>query len=149
MTVKAIPDGYHTLTPYLSVKGASDLIGFLQRAFGAQEIYRMADPDGHIHHAEVQVGTSRMMLTEACDKAPAAPTGFYLYVEDVDAAYKQAVAAGGKSLQEPEDQFYGDRTAGVSDPSGCTWYLGTHIEDVSPEELARRAAAGAAAPAGA
>lgn len=146
MPVKPIPDGYHTVTPYLAVNGAADLIGFLQRAFGAQELFRMASPDGLVQHAEVQLGTSRIMLTDACDKAPAAPSGYYLYVEDVDAVYQRALEAGGKSLQEPADQFYGDRTAGVSDPSGCTWYIGTHVEDVSPEELERRAAA---APAGA
>ena len=138
MTVQPIPDGYHTVTPYLVVDGASRFIEFLTKAFQAEEIMRMSGPDGTIRHAEVKVGDSHLMITEACEKMSPTPCMLHLYVEDSDAVYKRAVQAGATSEQEPGDQFYGDRTAAVVDPFGYRWYMATHIEDVSEEELKRR-----------
>jgi PhnB protein len=140
-TVKPIPEGYHTVTPYLIAEGASKVIEFMKQAFGGQELHRMAAPDGTIMHAEVKIGDSQIMLGEAKGPWKPMPTMLYLYVPDVDAVYKRALSAGGVSEQEPADQFYGDRTAGVRDASGNRWYIGTHIEDVAPEEMARRAQA--------
>jgi uncharacterized glyoxalase superfamily protein PhnB len=144
MAVKPIPDGYHSITPYLIISQAAALIAFLTEAFGAKEQLRMAKPDGTIKHAELRIGDSVLMLTDAGDPKSAMPSSIFLYVNDVDATYRQAVQAGGQSLREPADQFYGDRMAGVKDPSGNVWWIGTHIEDLSPEELHRRAAAAAA-----
>jgi PhnB protein len=141
MAVKPIPEGYRTVTPYLVVGDAKAQIEFLKRAFGAEEKYRHADNEGNVSHAEVRVGDSMIMIGQA--RGPWTPKCgmFYLYVEDVDAAYKQAVAAGGKSVQEPANQFYGDRNGGVEDSQGNQWWIATHIEDVSPEEIERRARA--------
>src|SRR5262249_15894735 len=139
--VKPIPDGYHTVTPYLVVEGASKLIDFLKQAFGAEERFRFADPNGTIHHAEVKIGDSIVMLGDANDEHKPTHCSICLYMKDTDAVYKSAVQAGGVSLREPADQFYGDRTAGVKDPAGNQWWISTHIEDVSPEELTRRAKA--------
>ncbi len=139
MNVSYIPQGYHTLTPYLVVKDAPALMRFLQQAFAASEIFRMTAPDGNIAHAEMQLGTSRLMLASASREYPATKATYHLYLPEVDAVYQQALAAGAVSMQEPKDQFYGDRTAGVQDGSGNTWYIATHIEDVAEEELQRRA----------
>jgi uncharacterized glyoxalase superfamily protein PhnB len=130
MAVKPIPDGYHTVTPYLIVPDVPKLIDFLVRALGAREIHRMTRPDGTVNHAEVRLGNSMVMMGHASDQYPPMPAMFYLYVEDVDALYRQAVAAGGVSLREPTDQDYGDRSGGVSDPFGNQWWIGTHIRDV-------------------
>jgi len=140
MTVQPIPEGYHTVTPYLIVQGAAQLIDFLKQAFDAEEILRMAQPDGTITHAEVKIGDSRMMMSESTGDFKPMPAMLHLYVEDMDAVYRQALQAGATPLREPEDQFYGDRTGGVQDSSGNQWWLATHIEDVSAEEMARRAA---------
>jgi len=145
MAVKAIPDEYHSVQPYLIVKGAAKLIDFMKQAFGATEKMRMGGPDGTIGHAEVQIGDSVVMLADANEMFPAMPATLLVYVEDCDAVYKRALAAGAKSERAPEDQFYGDRSAGVNDASGNRWYIHTHIEDVSPDELGRRAAAAAPA----
>jgi len=139
MAVKPIPDGYHTVTPYLTVDDPGAVIEFLKIAFDAQETYAMRDSGGKIRHAEVKVGNSMLMLGGAQGEWKARPGNFYLYVEDVDAVYKKAIAAGGKSLSEPANQFYGDRHGGVQDSQGNTWWIASHIEDVSPEELERRA----------
>ena len=144
--VKPIPEGYHTVTPYLVVEGANRLLAFLEAAFGAKVLYRTDRPDGEIAHAEIQIGDSRVMLSGSQPQWPALPCALYLYVEDCDALYAQALAAGAKSTQEPADMFYGDRHGGVIDPSGNQWWIATHIEDVSPEELERRSAERAAAP---
>jgi uncharacterized glyoxalase superfamily protein PhnB len=136
--VKAIPEGYHSVTPYLVVQGAGQLIDFMKAAFGAQEIFRMPQPDGRIGHAEMRIGDSRIMLADAPDQWKARPTTLQLYVEDVDAVYASAVAAGGISLSEPTNQFYGDRRGGVQDMCGNFWWMATHIEDVSMEEMKRR-----------
>jgi PhnB protein len=139
MAVKPIPDGYHTVTPYLTVQGVSKLIDFLKQAFEAREIERMTQPDGTIMHAEVRIGDSVVMMGEARDQWKPVPGAIYLYVNDTDAVYKRALRAGATSLMEPADQFYGDRSAGVKDPSGNYWWIATHQEDVPPEELKRRA----------
>ena len=141
MAVKAIPDEYHSVQPYLIVKGAAKLIDFMKETFGATEKMRMDGPDGSIGHAEVQIGDSVVMLADASEMFPAMPATVLVYVEDCDGAYKRALAAGGQSEREPENQFYGDRSAGVLDASGNRWYIHTHIEDVSPEEMGKRAAA--------
>ena len=139
MAVKPIPDGYHTVTPYLTVDNPAEVIEFLKKAFDAQELYAMRDDKGNVRHAEVKVGSSMLMLGGAHDQWKARPGNFYLYVENVDAAYKKAVAAGGRSISEPADQFYGDRHGGVADSQGNNWWIATHVEDVAPEELERRA----------
>jgi PhnB protein len=144
MTVKPIPTGYHTVTPYLTIQNVPALIDFLKKAFDAKEAHHMAGPDGKVMHADVMVGDSHIMLGEARGEWKPMPTSLYLYVNDVDATYKRAVSAGAKSLREPTNEFYGDRSAGVTDPSGMMWWIATHIEDVAPDELAKRAAAAAA-----
>ena len=138
MEVKPIPEGYHTITPYLSVKDARGFMDFLTKALGAEEIYTSHTEDGNVMHAEIKIGDSMMMISEAGEKNPATNGNFYLYVTDTDAAYKKAVGAGAISIMEPADQFYGDRTAGVKDSFGYNWWFGTHVEDVSPEEMDRR-----------
>jgi PhnB protein len=139
MAVKPIPDGYHTVTPYITVDDAGAVIEFLKKAFDAQETFAMRDEHGKVRHAEVKVGSSMVMLGSSHDQYKARPGNFYLYVEDCDAAYKKAVAAGGKSTNEPATQFYGDRHGGVQDSQGNNWWIATHVEDVSSEELDRRA----------
>ena len=142
MKTNPIPPGYHTVTPYLTVANARAEIEFLKRAFGAQTTETLSEePDGTIRHAELKIGDSMLMLGQARDQWTPRPTGFYLYVEDCDAWYKRAMAAGAKSLMEPVDQFYGDRNAGVEDLEGNYWWIGTRVEDLSPEELKRRAQA--------
>lgn len=143
MAVKPIPDGYHTVTPYLTVADAEAQIDFLKKALGAEEKYRHSDDKGRVMHAEVRVGNSMVMIGQAREPWTPKPSNFYLYVEDVDAAYKRAVEAGGKSIREPTNQFYGDRTGGVEDSQGNQWWIGTHIEDVTPEEMERRMKAAA------
>jgi len=139
MAVKPIPDGYHTVTPYLTVQGVPKLIDFLRQAFEAREVERMAQPDGTIRHAEVRIGDSVVMMSEAGGEREPMPSAIYLYVHDADAVYQRALQAGATSLMEPADQFYGDRSAGVKDLSGNYWWIATHKEDVPPEELKRRA----------
>ena len=141
MSVRPIPEGYHSVTPYLVATGVDRLLEFVKEAFGATELHRSSRPDGTIMHAEIQIGDSRIMMGEAKEGFPPIHAALYLYVPDTDAVYKQAVAAGGTSIMEPADQFYGDRNAGVKDLSGNQWWIGTHIEDVEPEELKRRAEA--------
>jgi len=138
MPVKYIPDGYHTVTPYLTVDDAALQINFLKTAFNAQVTFEMKDAQGNVRHAELRVGDSMLMLGQARDEWKSRPMSFYLYLPDVDAAYKSAVAAGGKSLQEPNNHFYGDRSGGVEDPQGNYWWVATHVEDVSPEEMEKR-----------
>ncbi|MFN2563679.1 MAG: VOC family protein [Gemmatimonadaceae bacterium] len=140
--VRPIPDGYHTVTPYLVVRDAPRLIEFLQQAFGATERMRAPRPDGTVMHAEVEIGDSRVMIADASDSAPPMPACIHLYVVDTDALYHLALQAGATSLREPTNQFYGDRMAGVQDPVGNQWWIATHVEDVPPVELALRAVAG-------
>lgn len=137
MAVNPIPEGYHTITPFLVVKDARKLIEFMKKAFDA-EVKHISENDGVVMHGEVKIGNSILMIAEENVNAPASSTGLYLYVNDTDAMYKKAIAAGAASIMEPADQFYGDRNAGVKDFAGNSWWIATHIEDVSPEELKRR-----------
>ncbi len=139
MPVKPIPDRYHTVTPYLLVAGAARLIDFLKSAFDAKECYRANRPDGGVMHAEITIGDSVIMMGEPMGEFQPMPCMVHLYVEDADAVYKQALKAGATTVQEPADQFYGDRSAGVKDMFGNLWWIATHKEDVAPEELERRA----------
>jgi PhnB protein len=150
--VKPIPDGYHSVTPYLYVRNADALIAFYKQAFGATEILRLNGPDGRIGHAELQIGSSRIMLADESPSMQAysplhyggASSSFMLYVENVDQVVANAVAAGARIVRPIADQFYGDRTGGIEDPSGQHWYVATHVRDVSAEELQQGAAAAAA-----
>jgi PhnB protein len=141
MAVKPIPESYHTVTPYLTVQGVPKLIDFLKQGFEAQELERVMRPDGSIGHAEVRIGDSVVMMGEACAEWKPMPSAIYLYVNNTDAVYKRALQAGATSVMEPADQFYGDRSAGVKDPSGNHWWIATHQEDVPPAELKKRAEA--------
>ncbi len=127
-----IPKGLHNVNVYLHPRRAEPLIAFLKRAFGAQEVAKYASPDGVVHHAQIRIGDSVVEMGEAHDKYESMPAMFYLYVPNVDAVYRQTVAAGATSFQEPTDQPYGDRQAGVRDAFGNTWYIATHIKDVAP-----------------
>ena len=146
MAVKPIPDGYHSVTPYLIVDGAARAIGFYQKAFGAEEMVRMPGPDGRIGHAELRLGSSVIMLADENPGANArgpgsvggTPVMLMLYVEDVDRVFARAVAEGATVERPLANQFYGDRTGGIVDPFGHRWYLATHVEDVSHEEMKRR-----------
>jgi PhnB protein len=137
MAAKAIPDGYHSVTPHLMVRGGAQLIDFLKQAFGAEEKSRTLGPGG-IMHAEVKIGDSMVMLSDAMGGVDPMPMVLFLYVEDADALYKRALQAGGTSIQELKDQFWGDRAGAVKDDFGNVWWIATHVEDVSPEELKRR-----------
>ena len=147
MVAKSIPDGYHSVTPYLIVKGAAGAIGFYKAAFDAVELMRMASPDGRIGHAEIKIGDSVIMLAdehpEMGHRSPqslgGAGVGLMVYVDKVDEVFKQAVASGAKELQPLKNQFYGDRSGTLQDPFGHQWTLATHIEDVAPDEMRRRA----------
>lgn len=147
--VKPIPEGYHSVTPYLIVKDAARAIEFYKKAFGATELLRFPDPSGKVGHAEIKIGDSPIMMADEFPEMGArspqsfggSPVLIHLYVEDVDARVRQAVAAGAKLVRPVEDQFYGDRSGGVEDPFGYVWYLATHKEDLTPEEMRRRAAA--------
>ena len=141
MAAKAIPDGFHTVTPYLVVEKVSQVIEFLVAAFDGKEIQRSTGSDGRVMHAQVQIGDSMIMMGGAMEGFPPTPANIYLYVPDTDAVYERAVQAGGTSLMKPADQFYGDRNAGVQDASGNKWWIATHIEDVEPDEIERRARA--------
>ena len=140
--VQPIPDGYTAITPYLVAEDASGLIDFLTNAFGAIERMRMPMPDGSVAHAEVEIGGAAVMLGSAMPpEFPPTSAQIHLYVEDVDGAYAQAVAAGASGVAEPDDQFYGERIGRVIDPAGNTWTIATHVEDVTPEQMMERMAA--------
>jgi len=141
MAVKAKPDDYHAVTPYLVVDGAARLIDFLKEVFDAQEVERLAAPGDRIGHAEIRIGDSVIMLGDAHGEHKPMQTMLYVYVDDADAVYQRALAAGATSVQAPVDQFYGDRSGGVKDAFGNLWWIATHIEDVPPAELKRRAQA--------
>jgi uncharacterized glyoxalase superfamily protein PhnB len=139
--VKPIPEGYHTITPYLVVDGAEKIIRFMKEAFGAQPVFEpMMGPNGKVMHAEFKIGNSIVMISDSSERAQATSAMLYLYVPNVDAVYQKAIKAGATSLMEPADQFYGDRSGGVTDVAGNRWHIGTHIEDVSPADLKKRAA---------
>jgi PhnB protein len=147
--VKPIPDGYQTVTPYLAIEGAAEAIEFYATVLGARERVRMSAPDGKVGHAELQIGDSVVMLSDAYPemgvRGPRAyggsPVTLLVYVEDVDAAVERAVAGGARVVREVEDRFYGDRSGQIEDPFGHVWNIATHVEDVPPDELERRAAA--------
>lgn len=150
--VKPIPEGYHAVTPYLSIKGAADAIAFYKKAFAAKEIMRMPAPGGTIGHAEIQIGDSRIMLADEYSElnfhGPKTFGGtsvhMHLYVQDVDRVVKKSVRAGAKILRPVIDQFYGDRSGSLEDPFGHVWHVATHTENIPPKELKKRAAAVAA-----
>jgi PhnB protein len=142
-TVKPIPEGYHTATPYLICDGAADAIAFYKKVFGATEIMRMPMPGGKLGHAEIRIGDSVIMLADENPQhgvySPqhygGTPVSVLLYVEKVDSVFNQAVSAGAKAVRPPQDMFYGDRTSTITDPFGHSWYIHTHVKDVSPEEM--------------
>ena len=139
MKVKPFPEGFHTITPYLAVHRVPQLIEFLSQAFGAEEMDRHTMPDGSVMNATIRIGDSNIMLGERSDDVEPNSAMLYMYVEDTDKLYNQAIEAGGKSIMEPVDQFYGDRSGAVEDPSGNQWWIATHIEDMSDEEIIERA----------
>jgi PhnB protein len=141
MSVRPIPEGYHSITPYLTVPGVARLLDFLREAFGAEQQVRMDGPDGRVMHAEVRIGDSMLMMGEPQGDAAPMPASLYLYVPDVDSIYARALAAGAVSISEPATQFYGDRHGAVKDPCGNQWWIATHVEDVPSDEMERRAAA--------
>ena len=146
MAVKPIPDGYHTVTPYLIVNGAAKAIEFYAAAFGATELFRLPGPDGKLGHAEIKIGDSPVMLADEFPdmgaKGPqsygGSPVSILVYVADVDAMTARAVAAGATIVRPLQDQFYGDRSSTLTDPFGHQWTLATHTEDVAPDEMQRR-----------
>lgn len=139
MPVKPIPDGYHTVTPYLTVSDLPRLVQFTVDAFGAKPSEMVPDASGTVRHAEVRIGDSVVMIGQEREQWKARPGSLYLYVEDTEATYRRALDAGAKSVMAPAKQFYGDINAGVEDPVGNYWWIATHVEDVAPEEIERRA----------
>lgn len=148
MAVKPIPDGYHSVTPYLIVDDATKAIEFYKRAFGAVELMRMAGPDGKVGHAEVKIGNSPVMLADenpawgakSAKSVGGSPVGLMIYVEDCDAVFKRAIAEGGREDRPLQDQFYGDRSGTLTDPFGLQWTIATHIKEVSMDEMMKAAA---------
>jgi PhnB protein len=149
MSVKPIPDGYHTVTPYITVRDAAAALAFYKQALGATEVMRFDTPDGRVAHAEIQIGDSKVMLGDECpafgNKSPhtlgGTPGGLCVYVEDCDAVFEKALATGATVMKPMEDQFYGDRSGTVIDPFGHAWTIATHKEDVSLDEMKARMAA--------
>lgn len=157
MAVKPIPEGYHTATPYLIIKGAADAIEFYKKAFGATELFRFPAPDGKIGHAEIKIGDSPIMLADEYPdmgyKGPkslgGSPVSLMIYVEDVDTVFNRAVNGGATVKEAVSDKFYGDRIGTLVDPFGHIWHVSTHKEDVSLEEMEERAQAAGAGASGA
>jgi PhnB protein len=145
--VNPIPAGYHTATPYLTLNNCASAIDYYKKAFQAQEVMRMEAPNGKVGHAEIKIGDSVIMLSDempgGANRSPQSlggtTAGIFMYVTDVDASFKQAVEAGGKSVMQPTDMFWGDRFGTLTDPFGHTWSMATHKEDVAPEEMKKRA----------
>lgn len=149
MAVKPIPEGQHTITPYLGIKDAAKAIDFYTAAFGAVVMFRLDSPDGRVGHAELKIGDSSLMLADPCDmdgglvssqSLSGAAIGLHLYVDDVDARFAQAIRAGATQVRAVENQFYGDRSGTLKDPFGNLWFVSSHVEDVSVEEIRARAA---------
>jgi PhnB protein len=138
MSVKPVPEGHHTVTAYLLVDDANAQVEFLQRAFGGRVTELHKDPNGRVMHAEVLIGDSYVMLGQAGAEWKAMPAMVHLYVPDCDSVYNAAMAAGATSVREPQTEFYGDRSGGVRDSNGNQWWIATHVEDVSAEEIERR-----------
>ena len=149
MPVKPIPDGYHTATPYLIVKGAADAIEFYKRVFDATELFRVPGPGGVLMHAEIKIGDSIIMLADEFPQMDAlgpktiggSPVGLMLYLTNVDEVFHRAIAAGAKEIRPLQNQFYGDRSGTVEDPFGHKWTIATHVEDLTPAEIEQRMAA--------
>ncbi len=149
MLVSPIPEGYHSVTPYLVMKNAAAALEFYKKAFSAVELFRMPAPGGKIGHAEMKIGDSPVMLADEYpdmgfrgpESLGGTPVSLMIYVEDVDTIYPQAIAAGGKELRPLQNQFYGDRSGTLADPFGHVWTISTHVEDVTEEELAKRSEA--------
>jgi PhnB protein len=148
MAIKPIPEGYHSVTPYLLIDGAARAIEFYKQAFGATELFKMDMPGDKIGHAEILIGDSRIMMADDCGgespfrnprSSGSSPVGLHVYVEDVDKIFSQAVDAGAKIIKPVQDQFYGDRTGALEDPFGHIWFVATHKQDLSPEEIRKRA----------
>jgi PhnB protein len=145
--VSYIPKGYHTVTPYLVIKGAAKAIEYYKNVFGATVVERMDGPDGRVGHAELQIGDSRIMLADenpsmgarSAESIGASPVSLYVYIPDCDKVVEKAAAGGAKILKPVQDQFYGDRSGFIQDPFGHLWGVATHVEDVSPEEMKERA----------
>jgi uncharacterized glyoxalase superfamily protein PhnB len=138
MAVNPIPEGFHTVVPYLTVDDAGGMLKFIEQAFDGKVTYCMKSDDGAVRHAEAKIGDSMVMVGQARDDWKSKSVNLCLYVPDCDAVYKKALTAGAKVVREMATQFYGDRTGGVEDPQGNTWWISTHVEDVSPEEMERR-----------
>jgi len=145
--VRPIPDGFHTITPYLIVNDAAKAIDYYRKALGAEEVSRHEDEQGGVRHAEIRIGDSMIMLTEETPAWPewkgplsrgGTPVHLYVYVSDADRVFQQAIEAGANELMPMQDQAYGDRSGGLTDPFGHVWYVATHVEDVTPEEMKRR-----------
>jgi PhnB protein len=153
---RPIPEGYHSVTPYLIIDGAADAIAYYTKAFGATELFRIPAPGGKIGHAEIKIGDSPIMLADEFPemgyKSPktlgGSPISIMIYVDDVDTVFERAIAAGGAAQRPVKDQFYGDRSGTLEDPFGHVWHVATHKEDVSAEEMERRAKAHTAASGG-
>ncbi|MGI8731927.1 MAG: VOC family protein [Pyrinomonadaceae bacterium] len=147
--VKPIPEGYHSVTPYLIIKGAAAAIDYYKNVFGATELFRMAGPDGKVGHAEIKIGDSPIMLADEHPELGhlgpqtlgGTSVGIMIYVDDVDTIFNAAIGAGGQQIKPLENQFYGDRSGTLKDPFGHMWTVATHVEDVAPEEMEKRAAA--------
>ena len=152
--IKPVPDGYHSVTPYLIISGAADAIDYYAKVFGTTERMRLAMPDGRVGHAELELGDSVIMLADefpdmgirSASTLGGSPVNVHVYVDDVDATFERALEAGAEVLQPVEDKFYGDRSGQLRDPFGHVWSIATHIEDIAPDEMARRAAAAAEQP---
>ena len=139
MAVQPIPDGYPTVTPYLVVEGAGECLEFIREVFGGEEKMRMEGGDGRVGHAEMRIGDSLVMVADAGGENSPQTAMLHLYVEDCEATFRRALDAGATAVREPTDQFYGDRSASVRDKFGNSWFMATHVEDVAPEEMERRA----------
>jgi PhnB protein len=137
-SINPVPDGFHTVTPFLIVDQASRLITFIEQAFNGKTTSIMKTEDGQIMHATVRIGDSEIMVADSMGRNSSGIAKLYLYLDDVDSFYEQALSAKGTSLREPVDEFYGDRSAGVKDPWGNEWWIATHIEDVDPKEMKKR-----------
>ena len=141
MATKSIPEGYHSITPSFCVDGAQKFIDFLKEVFAAQDRFKMDGPGGKVMHAELNIGDSAVMVSDVMPQWPAKSNSLYVYVDDVDATYQRALKAGATSVRAPENAFYGDRTSAVQDPFGNMWGIATHVEDVPPDEMEKRAEA--------
>jgi uncharacterized glyoxalase superfamily protein PhnB len=140
MKPQHLPDGYHTITPYLVINHAAHVIEFAKTVFGATEHIKSFHDDGTVQHAELHIGDSVLLLADCPPHHPPMPAMLYIFVDDADAIYQKALEAGAESVMAPANQIYGDRNAGVKDASGILWWIGTHIEDVSPDEMKKREA---------